>query len=87
MSKRKNRDNFVLPLCLGNTARHLQLLHPSAGELNYARRDIGGKGVLVNIPEFTWRRRQVHLMKGEREIRNSIDIGSFSIAMGFFLSK
>jgi hypothetical protein len=32
--------NFVLPLCLGNTARHLrQLLHPSVEEFNYTRQD------------------------------------------------
>jgi hypothetical protein len=42
--KGKIEINFVLPLCLGNTARYLQLLHPSADEL----------GVLVNTPIFTW---------------------------------
>jgi hypothetical protein len=32
--KRKKRDNFFLPLSPGNTARHPQVLHPSAEKLN-----------------------------------------------------
>jgi hypothetical protein len=31
--------NCVLPLCLGKAVRRLQLLHPSAEELSYTRRD------------------------------------------------
>jgi hypothetical protein len=37
LKKGRTEINFVLPLCLGNTARHLQLLHPSAEELNDTR--------------------------------------------------
>jgi hypothetical protein len=53
--QKEEEINFVKPLCLGNTARHLELLHPSAEELNDTRRD-RVKGVLVNVntPTFTW---------------------------------
>ncbi len=40
LSKRKNRDQFFPTfICLGNTARQLQLLHPSAEEFIYTGRD------------------------------------------------
>jgi hypothetical protein len=40
-------------LCLGNTARHPQLLHPSADELNDTRRDRVKVNSLVNTGEYT----------------------------------
>jgi hypothetical protein len=83
----KLSERFVLPLCLENTARHLQLLHPSAEELNYSTRRNRVRDVLVNTSTFTWAYTRGHLKKGDREIRNSIDIGSFSSAMGCFVSK
>ncbi len=55
--------NFFLPLGMGNTTRHLQLLHPSDEELNHPRRD-RVKGVLVNTPTFTWAYRRIW-RKGE----------------------
>jgi hypothetical protein len=32
-NKEEHRDKFFLPLSLGNTARHPQLLHPATEEL------------------------------------------------------
>ncbi len=58
--------NFVLPLCLGNTARHPQLLHPSAGELNYTRRD-RVKGSPREYTHIHNGHTRGHLKKGERE--------------------
>jgi hypothetical protein len=58
---------------MGNTARHLELLHPPAEELNYTRQD-RLKGVLVNTPTLTWTYTRTFLKeRGKRDIRNSID--------------
>jgi hypothetical protein len=62
------------------------LLHPPAEELNYTRRD-RVKGVLVNTPTFTWAYTRKFKERGKGEIRNSMDTGSFTNAMGCFLSE
>jgi hypothetical protein len=62
------------------------LLHPPAEELNYTRRD-RVKGVLVNTPTFTWAYTRTFKERAKREIRNSMDTGSFSIEKGCCLSE
>ena len=50
---------------MGNTTRYLQLLHPSADELNYTRRG-RVKGVHVNTPTFTWAYTRTFKEKGKK---------------------
>jgi hypothetical protein len=73
--------------CLGKTARHLQLLHPSAEELNDTRRD-RVNGVLVNT--FTWANTRIFKERGNRETLNSIGSAFNCIPMqldAFYLNK
>jgi hypothetical protein len=75
-------------LCPGNTARHLQLLHPSAEELNNTRRDR-----VKGCPrEYTHIHTGVHEdIKRKGKMRSATRLTLHSNAMGiwaaFYLNK
>jgi hypothetical protein len=73
--QKNNRDECFLPLSLGNTARHPQVLHPKVESTRQNRKI---KGVLVNSPTFTWAYTRTFKEREIEEILNSIDTDSFS---------
>jgi hypothetical protein len=77
--KKKNRETFVLPFSLGNTARHplCASAHPYVEKLNPVPGRIGKRGALVNTPSLAW----VYTLQKEEEVE-STDISSFSKQMG-----
>jgi hypothetical protein len=82
----KNRDVFLLPLSLGNTARHPSTGAPSVEKWNPA----GGIGK-GGPPEYTHTHMGVHLgikERGKNQVgRNSTNIGSFSSRDAVYLNK
>jgi hypothetical protein len=79
--------NSVLPLCLGNTARHPQFIHPSADELN-PQGGISGKKASSWIHPHSHGRTRGHLKKGElKRFVTRLKSSSFSNETGCCLSK